>query len=125
MISDIVKNKRLIITILASSVVLFIFAFVISDGKAFFATDIAIIPLPIYCLYDKICVIRKLKKYDVEGHLLRKEGLVNLMIMEVLFSSDIYTITNGNLKYVTIGAIIYGILDLILIESIIKQQENN
>ena len=47
------------------------------------------------------------------------------MIMEVLFSSDIYTITNGNLKYVTIGAIIYGILDLILIESIIKQQENN
>ena len=40
MISDIVKNKRLIITILASSVVLFIFAFVISDGKAFFATDI-------------------------------------------------------------------------------------
>lgn len=104
---------------------MFIFAFVISDGNAFFAAGIAIIPLPTYCLYDKICVIRKLKKYGVEGRLLRKEGLVNLMIMEVIFSSGICTITNGKMKYATIGVKIYGMLDLILIESIVKQQDNN
>lgn len=118
MIFDVLKDRKLKSAAIFTTAALFLFSYVLLREDLRYSMAIACIPFPAYCIWDKSCVLRKLKSYDSSGGALYlKEGL-NLVLMDQVLAFCVFRFSAGSLMCTTIAVVLYTLTDVILLLSI-------
>lgn len=117
MIIGVDKDKKFITAIVITTAALFLFSNVLLKENLFFSLAIACIPLPVYCIYDKLCVLRNIRKYRWSGSELYIRAAINLVIMDLVLAFCVFQFSKGCVICTLIAAFLYTLTDLLLLLS--------
>ena len=107
-------TKKLYISMIAVTLLLFLFSYVLLKENSLYSLACAIVPFPIYSLMDKIYVLRKMKKYKSKGKKLYILAGINLFIILAMVSYCTYIFSKGDVICTIMGTGLYGLIDFAL-----------
>lgn len=107
-------TKKLYISMIAVTLLLFLFSCVLLKENSLYSLACAIVPFSIYSLMDKIYVLRKMKKYKSKGKKLYILAGINLFIILAMVSYCTYIFSKGDVICTIMGTGLYGLIDLAL-----------
>lgn len=115
MIIDVIEDKKLMVTIVTTTIALFLFSYIVLGEGLLYSLAVACIPIPLYCLYDKFCVLRNIKKYRHSGSELYIRAGINLVMMDLLLAFCVFQFSKGGVICTSILVCLYTLMDLILL----------
>lgn len=115
MIIGVDEEKKLMTAIIITTASLFLFSYVLFREGLLLSLAITCIPLPAYCLYDKLCVLRNIRNYRWKGSELYTRAGVNLAIMDLVLAFCVFQFSKGGIILTLTVVFIYTLTDLILL----------
>lgn len=117
MIFYIIKDRKLVIVIIIITLALFLFSYILLQEALMFSIAFSDLPLPLYCMYEKLSMLLNQVNYSWSGSELYAKAIINLVIMDFVLAFCIFCITGGNKIYTLTIVVLYTVADVILLLS--------
>lgn len=115
MIPEILKDKKMILGIGCTTIVLFFLSYLLIEETLIFSTAIAIIPLPVYDIQDKICKLRVAKNHCWSSRNINIYSSANLIVMCLIIAFCTFQISKGNILITGLVLFLYFVIELVLL----------